>query len=217
MKKFREREDAGSSVIGVVLLVGLAVVMVSTIALSVFAFGAFEPQPPAPQAKIEVVEAKGGLPSFGQAGVSFEKNTIQLKHKGGDSLDIKNTKIIITGRGQSHTPCANPCPYVPPHPNIGNVQVIYLNLTKYGKINKYNTNNPTLQDGFWAAGEYLLLSGADSLNSNDAQSSVWVIVDGNGETSNNYGFKVGERIYITIIDTITNQIISTTSTLVRRA
>jgi len=60
---------------------------------------------PVLEAKIMVVEAKGGLAS---SGTSFKNNTILLKHKGGDSLDIKNTKVIITGTGQSHRGLAVP-------------------------------------------------------------------------------------------------------------
>ncbi len=210
MEKFRVSEDAVSPVIGVALLLGMTMIMVSTIAVSVLAFTVPEI---APHAIIVVREAKGGLPSYGLEGITFDNNTIQLVHNGGEALDIKNTKIIISGIGQSYG-CFG-CGYVPPHPNVGNVRVIYTSLTKYGKISAYDTNNHALQDGLWVAGEKLLLSGEDSLNSDDAQSSVWVTVDGNSETSNNYGFKAGEKIYITVIDTDTNKVISTTFATVK--
>ncbi len=211
MRQLSECRSAASSVIGVVLLVGMTVIMVSVIALSIFAYGAFEQQP-VPEAKIMVVEAKGGLAS---SGTSFKNNTILLKHKGGDSLDIKNIKVIITGTGQSHRGFGST--YVPSRsPYIGNVQIIYLNLTKDGKDSIYQTHNRlTYQDGFWAPGEIFLLSGDDGGDSNDEESSVWVTVNGDGDTSNNYGFKAREKIFITIIDTVTNQIIFTATVHVK--
>ncbi len=212
MRKPSGSELAISSVLGVALLIALTVLMVSTIALSVFAFDALEPPEPAPEAKILAVEAKGGLPPS----VTFASNIIKLKHKGGDGLDLKRTKIIIYGNGRSYRPVFGGG-YVPPHPNTGIVQVIYLNLTASGKITDYNaTNRALLNDGLWSTGETLLLSGEDSLNSHDDSSSVWVIVDGDSETSNNYGFKPGDKISVIVIDTITEQIISTMSVTVRK-
>ncbi len=211
MRQLSECRSAASSVIGVVLLVGMTVIMVSVIALSVFAYGAFETQP-VPEAKIMVMEAKGGLAS---SGTSFKNNTILLKHKGGDSLDIRNIKIIITGAGQSHRGFGST--YVPSEsPYTGNVQVTYLNLIKDGKDPIYETHNRlTFQDGLWAPGEIFLLSGDDGGDSNDEESSVWVTVNGDGDTSNNYGFKSREKIFIIIIDTVTNQIIFTATVYVK--
>lgn len=210
MRQLSECRSAASSVIGVVLLVGMTVIMASVIALSVFAYGAFEPQP-VPEAKI-VVEAKGGLAS---SGTSFKNNTILLKHRRGDSLDIKNIKVIITGAGQSHRGFGST--YVPSEsPYTGNVQITYYNLIKYGKDPIYETHNRlTFQDGLWTPGETFLLSGDDGGDSNDEDSSVWVTVNEDGDTSNNYGFKSREKIFITIIDTVTNQIISTATVYVK--
>jgi FlaG/FlaF family flagellin (archaellin) len=211
MRQLSECESAASSVIGVVLLVSMTVIMVSVIALSIFAYGAFEPRP-VPEAKIMVMEANGGLAS---SGTSFKNNTILLKHKGGDSLDIKNTKVIIIGAGQSHRGFGST--YIPSEsPHVGNVQVIYLNLTIYGKDPIYETHNRlTFQDGLWAPGETFLLSGDDGGDSNDKESSVWVTVNGDGDTSNNYGFKVREKMFITMIDTVTDQIICTVTAYVK--
>ncbi len=211
MRQLSECESAASSVIGVVLLVGMTVIMVSVIALSIFAYGAFKPQP-VPHAKIMVMEAKGGLAS---SGTSFKNNTILLKHKGGDSLDIKNTKVIITGAGQSHRGFGGT--YVPSEsPYVGNVQVIYLDLTNNSKDSIYETHNRlTFQDGLWAPGEIFLLSGDDGGDSDDKESSVWVTVNGDGDTSNNYGFKAREKIFITVIDTVTEQIIFTATAYIK--
>ena len=211
MRQLSECRSAASSVIGVVLLVGMTVIMVSVIALSVFAYGAFEMQP-VPEAKIVVMEAKGGLAS---SGTSFKNNTILLKHKGGDSLDIRNLKIIITGTGQSHRGFGGT--YVPAEsPYTGNVRIIYLNLINSGKDSIYETHNRlTFQDGYWTPGEIFLFSGDDGGDSNDENSSVWVTVDEDGDTSNNYGFKAGGKIFITLIDTVTNQIICTVTANVR--
>jgi FlaG/FlaF family flagellin (archaellin) len=211
MRQLSECRSAASSVIGVVLLVGMTVIMVSVIALSVFAYGAFEQQP-VPEAKIVVMEAKGGLAS---SGTSFKNNTILLKHKGGDSLDIKNLKMIITGTGQSHRGFGST--YVPSEsPYTGSVQVIYLNLINYGKDPIYETHNKlTFKDGYWTPGETFLLSGDDGGDSNDKDSSVWVTINEDGDTSNNYGFKARSKISITLIDTVTNQIICTVTANVR--
>lgn len=211
MSRLWECKNAVSSVIGTVLLVGMTVIMVSIIALSVFAIGAFEPEI-APDAKIVVMEAKGGLAS---AGTAFKNNTILLKHKGGDSLNIKNTKVIITGAGQSHRGFGST--YVPAgNPHVGDTQVIYLNLTDHGKDSIYKTHNEyILQDGFWTAGEELLFSGDDGGDANDYESSVWVSVDGDGDTSNNYGFKTGGKIDIIVIDAPTNQIIYTAFAVIK--
>lgn len=212
MSRLWECENAVSSVIGTILLVGMTVIMVSIIALSVFALGAFEPES-APEAKIVVMESKGGLAS---AGIAFKNNTILLKHKGGDPLDIKNTKVIITGAGQSHRGFGST--YVPPEdPHVGGAKVIYLNLTDYGKDSIYKTHNEhILQDGFWATGEELLFSGDDGGDADDDESSVWVSVDGDGDTSNNYGFKTGGEINIIVIDAATNQIIYTAYAFIKQ-
>ncbi len=44
---------------------------------------------------------------------------------------------------------------------------------------------------------------------------MWVSVDGDGETSNNYGFKVGENVHITVMDISTNQVIAMTFATVK--
>lgn len=201
MKKINE--CAASSVISVILLCSLSVFMVAAISVSVLGF---TPPPAAPQAKIIAIEAKGGLPPL----VSFDDNIIKLRHKGGDRLDLKKTQITIHGIGRSYRPVFGGG-YVPRAPDTGNVQVLYINLTKNGKIVDYNSSNsPVLQDGFWSAGETLEISGEDSINSDDRKSSVLVDVNGDGGTSNNYGFVVGERTYFTVIDSDTGQIISST-------
>jgi hypothetical protein len=96
MRQLSECRSAASSVIGVVLLVGMTVIMVSVIALSVFAYGAFETQP-VPEAKIVMVEASGDTDK------PLYKNVIVLKHKGGDMLIKRNTEIIIAGKGYAYT------------------------------------------------------------------------------------------------------------------
>ncbi|MCE8426454.1 MAG: type IV pilin N-terminal domain-containing protein [Candidatus Methanoperedens sp.] len=206
--KIKECTSAASSVVGVFLLVGLSIIMVAAVAICVHGF---ELPPPAPQAKITVVEAKGGLPPL----VSFDENMIKLRHKGGDRLDMKKTKLIIYGIGLSYRPLFGGG-YVPLPPKTGNVQVFYTNLAENGKILEYKSaNGPVLQDGFWSAGETLVLSGEDSINSDDRKSSVYVIVSGDSETSNNYGFKVGEKVYFTVIDNDTNEIVSSTYAIMK--
>lgn len=205
MKKIYECSSAASSVVGVMTLVSLSVIMVAAIGTSLLAFALPVSTPQniaAPQARITAAEAKGGLSA------SFDENIIKLKHKGGDSLDLKETRIIINGIGRSYRSIFGGG-YVPPLPNTGNVQVIYNNLTRFGKYaDYYSANGPVLQDGYWSTGETLVLSGEDSINSDDRRSSVIVTVNGDGDTSNNYKFKASEKIYITVIDRNTNEIIS---------
>ncbi len=209
MKNFGESETAVSAVIGVVLMVGLTVVMISAVAVSVLAFTLPEN---APQVRIVIEEVKGGLPP---AETSFQNNAIYLKHKGGDLLDINNTRIIITGIGRSHTPCADPCPYVPPYPNTGDVRVTYTDLTTRLKDNGYKNRNPSILDGEFSAGESLLLSGEDRGNSNDDMSSVITVVNGNTNTSNKYAFDDGTTIQVTFIDISRNHVIAVTSATVK--
>lgn len=210
MRKFGESEEAVSPVVGVMSMLTLTVIMVSIVALSVFSFALPDS---VPQAKIVIVEAEGGLPPVE---ASFQNNTIHLKHKGGDSLNIKNTKIILTGRGRSHTPCADPCPYVPSYPNIGDVRATYTDLTTLLKDDGYKNRNPSILDGSLSAGESLLLSGGDRGDSNDDESSVITVVNGDTNTSNKYAFEDGTTIQVNFIDIPTNQVIATSRITVKQ-
>jgi hypothetical protein len=60
-----------------------------------------------------------------------------------------------------------------------------LNTDK--KNSQFEKNNrETLKDGLWSSGEILILTGNDSKNS--TSSSVFVSVNGDAGTSENYGF-----------------------------
>lgn len=218
MKKFRENKDAVSPVVGAILLVGLTVIMISITAVFVHSFSIPES---APQAKIVVVEAKGGLPSkYGSRGIGFDDNTILVKHKGGDSLRTNDTKIIIRGYGQSHRPCTigDECTYVPSaSPYVDETTVVYNDATTLLKDNSYKRDNPSLNNGFFSPGDSLLLSGDDRGDSEDDKSSVVVFVAGDGNTSNKYAFKNDTIVTITFIDIPSNQIIVSTSASVKKA
>lgn len=219
MRKLGESRDAVSSVIGTTLMLGLTVIMISAVALSVFAFSLPKT---APHAKIVVVEAKGGLPSkYGSQGIGFDDNTFLLKHKGGDSLRINDTKIIIRGYGQSHRPCnigERGCTYVPSAgPHVGEIIVIYKDVTTLLKDKSYKSNNPSINDGFFSPSESLLLSGEDRGDSNDDDSGVVVFVRGDGNNSNKYAFKNNTVVTITFLDIPSNQIIASTTASIKKA
>lgn len=215
MRKLGECDDAVSPIIGVTLMVGLTVIMSSVVAVSVFAFTVPES---APHAKIVIVEAKGGLPSkYGREGIGFDDNTFLVKHKGGDSLRINDTKIIIRGYGQSYRPCFG-CGYVPSaSPHVDEIVVIYKDATTLLKDNSYKSNNPSIDDGFFSPGESILFSGEDRGDSNDDYSGVVVFVREDGDNSNKYAFKNNTAVTITFLDIPSNQIIASTTAYVKKA
>lgn len=218
MKKLWKNDGAVSSVIGVILMVGMTVIMISAVAISVMGFALPES---APHAKIVAVEVKGGLPSkYGWQGIGFDDNTILVKHKGGDPLHINDTKIIIRGFGQSHRACTtgDECTYIPStSPNVDETTVIYKDATTLLKDNSYKSNNPSINDRFFGPGESLLLRGDDRGDSDDDKSSVIVFVTSDGNTSNKYAFNNDTLVTITFIDIPSNQIIVSTAISVKKA
>lgn len=84
-----------------------------------------------------------------------------------------------------------------------------MDLSQERKNQKYYVanNNATLEDGSWDIGERLILCGQDSPKKS-AKSSVVVSVNGNGNTSDNYGFKAGTEITLKIIDRKSRNVIS---------
>ncbi len=197
MEKFGECEEAASSVIGVVLLAGMIVVVVSTIALSVLAF---EPLKPAPEARIVAAEASGDIDG------GLYKNFIVLKHKGGDALDKKKIKIILIGRGCAYIGNSSSC-------FIQDIHVTYRDLSgnNYGGENGANLGE--IVDGItWDPGETIKLYGSDGKNINSQ-----ITDNQNNTVDNKWRLEEGSKVLITIIDTATNQIIATTQATVKRA
>ncbi len=195
MRKLGECEDAVSPVIGVILLLGLTVILVSITAISVFAFKLPEN---APHAKIVVVEAKGDL----DTDTALYKNTIVLKHKGGDALFENNTGIIITGKGYAY----NTGSYPSPAPSAQDIRVIYTNLAGENYVEAYDCK---IVDGTsWEAGETITLYGSDGVAPfgfhHNTVDNKWKLDD-------------GTTVLVTIIDTTTNEVIAVTHATVKDA
>lgn len=197
VKKLKGSEEAVSPLIGVVLMVGLTVSMVSVIAVSVLA--AFTPIENPPQAKIVVVVADGDLNK------QLFKNFIILKHKGGDALINNNTKIIFTGKGYAYAEGADPFPLP-----AWNIRVTYRDIT--GK-NYYHDGSDfrskqIVSGTSWDAGESIELYGRDGINIGD-------INQGN-TVDNKWKFEAGSTVSVTVIDIPTNRIIATSSITVKK-
>jgi len=221
MKKFGEDVSAVSPAIGVILMVAITLIMASTIAASVFLFN---PAAKVPYAVIEIKEVKGGL-RYDSPNVNFSENWILLYHKGGDSLEINKTKILIRGDGETQ----NITYGTPGTVARGNLIINYLNLGYTGKLESrptwntdpysfeyhgYEFHNSGLNDGYWSAGEKLILNGQDSISGNES-SSIKVLMNNIVETSNNWRLSGGKNIDITIIDIPSKQIIAEMSSIVK--
>jgi hypothetical protein len=86
-----------------------------------------------------------------------------------------------------------------------------------GKNPDYEARNrAVLKDGFWSAGEKLVLCGQDSSVSR-IDSSVKVNVNGIGNTSDNYGFKSGSEITLKVIDSKGKNVIAEQTAVVKLA
>ncbi|MCZ7391891.1 MAG: type IV pilin N-terminal domain-containing protein [Candidatus Methanoperedens sp.] len=194
MRKVGESDDAVSPIIGVTLMVGLTVIMVSVIAVSVFTFTIPES---APHAKIVVVEAKGDIGSE-----ALHKNVVVLKHKGGDALNEDDTKIIITGKGYTYTSGEDP------HlSSAQDVRVIYRDLAGENCI--IECDNEIVEGTSWDAGETITLYGSDG---NDLYLYDW-----HNNADSRWKLDYDTTVSITIIDTTTNEVIAVTQATVKDA
>lgn len=178
MRIFRVDEYAVSPIIGVILMVGLTVIMVSAVAVSIFAFSIPES---APHAKIVVVEAKGGINK------DLHENIISLKHKGGDTLNENYTKIIITGKGYTYTGAD------PEHHSAQNIRVVYYDLT--GDNDLLGADKEIVEGTSWDAGEQIELYGRDGYTAENTVDSKWKL-------------QSGSEVVVTIIHIPTNQVIA---------
>ncbi len=199
MRIFKVDEYAVSPVIGVVLMVGMTVIMVSAVAVSVFAFSVPES---APQARIVVVEAKGDI-----GDEPLHHSTIMLKHRGGDALNENNTKIIITGKGYAY----NSGSYPSPAPSVQDIRVTYRDLSGNNYGGEDGNNLGEIVEGTtWDAGETITFYGSDGKNINSE------ITNNQGNTvDNKWKLDDGYTVSVTIIDTITNQVIATSRVTVK--
>lgn len=185
MKSFRGREEAVSSVIGVTLMVGQTVLMVSIIAASVFAFSLPEK---GPGAKIVISDATGNIDVL-------HENTIELKHKGGDRIYRNSTKILITGKGKAYTGSAPS--------QVQDIRVTYRDLSgnNYGGLHGSNLGE-IVQGNTWDAGEKITLYGYDGKNINSH------ITDQGNTVSSKWRLEKGTKVDVYVIDIPTDQIIA---------
>ncbi|MCO5383047.1 MAG: hypothetical protein NHB15_14000 [Methanosarcina barkeri] len=135
-------------------------------------------------------------------------------HEGGDPLPLDSISIRISGYGNSYQG-------IPGHeggPLSGDLSVFYRDLGSGGK--NYTCyvvhNKDTLEDGLWDVGERLVLCGQDSAVG-AVESSVKVSVDGDDNTSDNYGFKAGSEITLMVIDSKGRNVIAKRTTIVKLA
>jgi FlaG/FlaF family flagellin (archaellin) len=198
VEKFRENKDAVSPVVGVILLVGLTVIMISTIAVSVFAFSIPES---APQARIVVVEVRGNISVL-------NGNELLLKHKGGDALSANDTKIIINGYGIAYPKSMNQsAAEAQGLLSERNIVVTYFNLAGNNYGGEHGNNlGEIVDDCIWQAAKSVELYGSDGRHINNKNN-----------VDQKYRLKPGTAVVIYIVDTTTNQVIAVSQARVKQA
>lgn len=212
--------EAVTPIVVTILMLMITVVLAGTVAVSFFnsAGGGTSSQPL--MAKISLESCEGGLSpnnyNYTQRNdtkrASFQNNSIVLVHEGGDSLSLDSISIRISGYGNSYMPVFGQDFLT------GNVSLLYLDLSFQGKNPTYYpvNNKAILKDGYWDVGERLILCGQDSAEG-ATKSSVKISVDGDDNTSDNYGFKAGSEITLKIIDTKSSNVIAEQRAIVKHA
>ncbi len=205
--------EAVTPVVGSLLMLLILVVLAGAVASSIInSFGSdasFQP----PVAMITLESCEGGLYGVGPTAerAKLEENRIVLVHEGGDSLPLDAISIRVSGYGNSYQGDVGEGGT----PLEGDTDVLYHNLGPEEKNGTYMArNNEVLKDGFWSTGEKLILCGQDSSTSTD--STVKVSVNGDSNTSDNYGFKAGSEITLMVID-IKNRLLSEQTAIVKQA
>ena len=141
--------------------------------------------------KIEVVSFSAG--DRYNDSLRFQDNILILRHAGGSPVSLDAVSIQITGKGNVYSGI----PGSGGRMIYGDVLVYYEHINSSRKNSGFVRNNrETLRDGLWSPGEILILTGNDSLNS--TVSSVFASVNGNSDTSNNYGFSSNQTLEIRI-------------------
>ncbi len=154
-------------------------------------FGNFDDLSPASPVKINVIDFSGG--DRYNDSIRFQDNILILKHAGGNSVSLADVSVQIAGKGNAYTGI----PGSGGKMVYGDVSVHYENIGSDKKNSYFEKNNKgMLQDGFWSSGETLILSGNDSLNA--SVSSIFVSVNGETGTSNNYGFSSNQTLEIRV-------------------
>ena len=209
VETFRESNSAVSSVIGVILLVGLTVVLVATIAGSIFGFAL---APDAPDANIVIRQARGN-------NGTLTGNEIVLAHKGGDTLRSDSVKIIIDGDGREALKDGGSIPIAP----FGEITITYSNLKDYNYVGsgerkdrwKYNLtagDNTRIEDAkivlndTWTPGETVVLYGADGASQSNTNN-----------VDKKYELTAGSTVTVTIVDIATNKLIATSFSTVKES
>lgn len=204
-----------SPVVGSLLLLLLVFVLAGAIASSINLSGCrtnFQ----YPVARITLESCEGGLywdvPNSEK--VRLEENQIVLMHEGGDPLPLDSVSIKISGYGNSY----QGIPGNGGSPLSGELSVFYRDLGSEGKNSTCYVvhNSATLEDGMWDVGERLVLCGQDSAVG-AVESSVIVGVDGDYDTSDNYGFKADTEITLKVVDSKGRNVITKRKAIVKLA
>ena len=221
-RKFRDKglfssesaSEAVTPIVGSLLTLLILVVLAGAISGIIFNSVGEDANSQPLIAKITIESCEGGLYGVGSMTdrVRLEENRIVLMHEGGDALPFSTISIRISGYGNSYQGDVGKGGTRAE----GDTEVFYENLSPEKKNNTYVTrNSATLEDGFWTIGEKLILCGQDS--SKYVNSSVKVSVDGDSNTSDNYGFKADSEILFRVIDSKSRNILVEKSIIVQHA
>lgn len=208
--------EAITPIVGTLLMSLILFLLAGAIAICFFNIAGEGASSQPLMAKISLESCEGGLSSPKKESTdkkaSFGKNKIILVHQGGSHLPLNDVSIRISGDGNAYQGIVAK----DGHYLYGNTQVIYENLSPKEKNTTYAAQNAVLlKDGIWSAGERLILHGRDSGKYNN--SSVKVGVNGDYNTSDNYGFKAGSEITLKVIDVKSGTVIAEQRAIVKHA
>ena len=204
VKTFRESKNAVSSVVGVILMVGLTVVLVSIIAVSVFGFAL---APDAQDAHIVIRQARGNTDVL-------SGNELVLAHKGGDTLRSDSVKIIIDGEGREASKIGGDGGIS--NSTLGEITITYSNLEGYNYVKSGTRKDhyflghddvdyaKIASNDTWNPGEVVVLYGADGVNN-------WNI----NNVDKKYELTPGSTVTVTIVDIASNKLIATSFATVK--
>ncbi|MGB9938475.1 type IV pilin [Methanosarcina sp.] len=207
--------EAVTPVVGSILMLLILVVLAGAVANSIFNSVGEDANFQPLIAKITIKSCDGGLRYAPKSeNATFENNSIVLAHEGGSPLPLDATCIKILGDGNTYQGDVGGGGIT----IKGKTEVFYQNLSPTGKNPTYYVvnNKATLEDGSWDVGEKLVLCGQDSAEG-IVKSSVKVSVDGDSDTSDNYGFKAGSEITLKVIDIKNSNVIAEQRAIIKHA